>query len=263
MPSRPEMSPADAATRPPRARTPAARRRLRLAISWLFAFAAAPAWSAGLLQPLVVPGATSPAPWHPVGLPSQTKPFTQFRLVDIDGERALRVEAERSYGNLVHPVAATAQPRTLAWRWRLDEPNAAVDLRQREGDDTALKVCVLYDEPLDRVPFMERQLLRVARSSSSEPLPAASVCYVWDARLPVGTAIDSPFTRRVRYIVLRTEGAPLHQWVRERRDLAADFRRLYGDESPQVPPVIGIAVGADADNTGARSVGHISEITLE
>ncbi|MDQ6679691.1 MAG: hypothetical protein M3Y67_01830, partial [Pseudomonadota bacterium] len=41
---------------------------------------------------------TAPAPpWHVVGLPQQTKPYTQFTVVDIDGKRALRIEADKSY----------------------------------------------------------------------------------------------------------------------------------------------------------------------
>jgi hypothetical protein len=58
----------------------------------------------------------------------------------------------------------------------------------------------------------------------------------------------------VRYLVLRGDDAPLAQWVGEQRDLAADFRRLFGHESAQVPSLAALAVGADADNTRGRSV---------
>ena len=67
-----------------------------------------------------------------------------------------------------------------------------------------MKVCALFDLSLDKVPFIERALLRSARSGSNDLIPSASVCYVWDANLPVGTRLDSAFTRRVRYIVLRS-----------------------------------------------------------
>jgi len=54
---------------------------------------------APLLQPFTVPGATPPLPWQVAGLPNQKKPFTRFSLVDLDGRRALKVEADHSYGN--------------------------------------------------------------------------------------------------------------------------------------------------------------------
>ena len=34
------------------------------------------------------------APWHVVGLPQQTKPFTRFNVVTLDGQRVLKVEAQ-------------------------------------------------------------------------------------------------------------------------------------------------------------------------
>jgi hypothetical protein len=218
---------------------------------------------APLLTAFPPEGAVPPAPWHVAGLPRQKKPFTRFSLVDLDGRRALRVEASESYGHLVHPLAGLPPGARLAWSWHVDEPLADADLRNKNSDDTAIKVCAFFDLPLDRVPFLERQLLRFARSQSTEQLPAAAVCYVWDSRLPVGTAIDNAFTRRVRYLVLQSGPAQPHQWPRERRDLAADFTRLFGAESPQVPPLVGVAVGADADNTHGHSVAHVADLVLE
>ena len=208
-------------------------------------------------------GAAPLAPWHVAGLPNQRKPFTKFNVVDLDGRRALRIEADNSYGNLVYPLQPARAVARLSWQWRADELIDADDLRTKAGDDTALKVCVFFDLPLDKVPFVERQVLRLVRSQSSEPLPAATVCYVWDAHLPVGTAIPNAFTKRVRYKVLESGTARLHQWTAEKRNLAADFIELFGDESNEVPPVTGVAVGADADNTHGHSLAHVADLVIE
>ena len=203
------------------------------------------------------------APWHVTGLPNQTKPYTTFSVVELDGRKALRVEAELSYGNLAYPLQFTTTPATLAWQWRADELIEAVDLRTRAGDDVAVKVCVMFDMPLEKVPFVERQLLRVARGKTTEPVPGATVCYIWDRYLPVGTALDNAFTRRIRYKVLQSGTANLHQWKSERRNIAADFTELFGAESSEVPPVIGVLVGADADNTKGHSLAHVADVVIE
>ena len=91
-------------------------------------------------------------------------------------------------------------------------------------------------------------------------MPAATVCYVWDAQLPAGTTLDNAFTRRMRYIVLESGTDRLDRWVAERRDVGADFMKLFGDESKIVPPIVGVAVGADADNTKSHSVAYVSGI---
>lgn len=215
-----------------------------------------------LLQPLGAAGEPPPAPWHVAGLPHQRKPFTQFSVVDLDGRRALRIEADESYGNLVHPLRVEAGGLKLAWQWRVDQLVEAADLRQKSGDDMAAKVCVFFDEPMAQVPFVERQLLRMARAASDEPLPAATVCYVWDVRLAEGTALYSAFTHRVRYLVAQSGPAQLRRWVTERRDVAADFRLLFGDECPQVPAIVGVGVGADADNTHGHSLAYVADLVL-
>lgn len=211
--------------------------------------AATLAWSA--LPPL-----HEGADWRFVGIAHKTP--TRFAAVELDGAPALRIEAEGSYGNLVHALPAGTAAGVLQWQWQVEQRNDAADLTRRGGDDTTLKVCALFDLPDERVPFVERQLLRIARKVSGEPLPAAVLCYVWDAALAPGSALDSPYSRRVRYLIARGPEAPLQRWLDERHDLAADFRRLFGDESPDaLPPLTALVIGADADNTHARSVGFV------
>ncbi len=223
----------------------------------------APAAAQSTLTPFGNAGGPPQAPWKVVGLPQQTKPFTKFSVVDIDGKRAVRIEADESYGNLVHPVKSMAPPAHLAWSWRIEKPLEDANLREKGGDDTSVKVCVFFDMAMDNVPFADRQLLRFARSKTSDPVPTATICYVWDKKLPAGTALDNAFTRRMRYIVVDSGNDRLDKWVAEKRDLAADFTRLFSDENGQVvPPIVGVAVGADADNTKAHSISYVSGLVL-
>ncbi len=215
------------------------------------------------LKPFAGSGAATAAPWKVVGLPQQTKPFTQFSVVDVDGKRALKVEANESYGNLVHPLEFSGSAAHLAWQWRVEKLVEGADLREKGGDDTTLKVCVFFDLPMDKISFGERQILRYARSKTTDAVPGATVCYVWDTQLPVGTVLDNAFTKRMRYMVLRSGGQRMNQWVTERRDVMADFLKLFGSESETVPPIIGVAVGADSDNTHTRSVGYVTGLALE
>lgn len=216
-----------------------------------------------LLAPLTGPAATPPAPWRVALLPQQVLPATRFAVVDLDGERVLRVESPASYGNLLHIVdASAATASALSWRWRLERPVAGADLRRREGDDAALKVCVMYDLPLAQVPFYDQLLLRLARSRSAEPLPAATLCYVWDPALTAGTVLPNVYTGRVRWLVLRGQGSAAERWQQESRDLRADFLRAFGDEATLPVPVSAILIGADADNTGGSGLGFVSGLEL-
>lgn len=208
-------------------------------------------------------GSEPPAPWRLVGLPAQRKPFTAFDVASVDGERALRVTADRSYGNLVHALGVEAADlHRLRWRWRVDQPLAGTDLRRREGEDMALRLCASFDLPLAELPFVERQVLRAARITSAYALPSAALCYVWDGALAPGTVLTSPFTPRIRYLVLRGPEAALRHWHHEQRDLVADYRRAFAPADGAVPPLLALAVGADADNTQGRSVAWLADLEL-
>ncbi len=210
---------------------------------------------------LLAPLAEAPG-WAAAPLPAQKLPPTRFELVETEGQRSLRIASDGSYGNLVHELPAAARPRTLQWRWRLDEGIAGADLRSRATDDAAVKVCVLFDLPDERVPFVERQLLRVARAASGQRLPGATLCYVWAPLAGRDELIVNAYTRRMRWLVLQGRGAPLVQWRSERRDLRADFLRAFGDEAAEMPPVQAVLVGADADNTGGRGLAHVQALEL-
>lgn len=228
---------------------------------FLLTFALLPAAaSAQLLDPLAGPGGGIHEAWREAKLPQQKFPATRYAIEAVGGRPALRMDAEGSYGNLVHELRTEAQGLTLAWRWRVDRFSEGADLRNKQGDDNAAKVCVFFDLPLARVPFVERQLLRLARSKSGEELPAATVCYVWDRQVAAGSAVPNPYSRRMRYLVLRS--AETGRWHEERRDVAADFLKLFGDEAEAAPAVIGVAVGADADNTGSRSLAFVADLVL-
>ncbi|MDH4391014.1 MAG: DUF3047 domain-containing protein [Aquabacterium sp.] len=235
----------------------------RLLVGLALGTAAAAQAGAPVLAPLAGSGGAPQPPWQVVGLPRQGLPATRYSVVDLDGQRVLRVDAAASYGNLVHALRDQPGAHLLRWRWRLDTPNPAADLRRKDGDDSPLKVCVLFDLPITAVPFVERQVLRIARLRAGDQLPAASVCYVWDARLAPGTVLDNAYTRRVRLIVLRGPESPLHTWQTEQRDVRADFLRLFGDEAPAPVPLVGVAIAGDADNTQGHSVAHIGAISFD
>lgn len=230
-----------------------------------------------------------PAPWRIAGLPGQGKsgattapatpaapaaPISRFDIIALDGQKVLRVQTNSSYGNLVHALPGTSlAPGTqLRWRWRLDQSLVNADLRHKRGDDSPLKVCLLFDVPLAKLGFVDRSVLSFARSVSGEKLPSATLCYVWDHTLPTGTLLNNAYTSRVRMLVLGSGDKNLGQWVTYQRDVAADFKLAFGGDqggdrggekgSDGLPLLDAVLVGADSDNAGGQSLGYVGDVTL-
>ncbi len=205
-----------------------------------------------------------PAPWRLVGLPKDKAPLAEFELVKQGDERVLRLATEKSYGTALHELTpkALAPGSLLKWRWRLEQGLPQADLRRKDADDAPLKVCAMFDLPLDKLKFWERNLLRLARGLSGEKLPAATLCYVWDHILPAGTALANAYTPRVRYLVLDSGEKQLGKWITHERDLASDLQRAFGHEFDAPPPLIAIVVGADSDNTQGKSLAYLGDVVL-
>lgn len=204
-----------------------------------------------------------PTLWKKVGLPSGKIPLTAMEVVTVDSERVLQLRTNSSYGVLRHPVDSLAGAAILQWSWRVDKFVPGADLYLKSADDSAIKVCAMFDFPIERLGLVERNLLRLARKASTEQLPAATLCYVWDATLPVGMVLANAYTSRMRWLVVDSANAPLGQWRTHRRNLYADLMQVFGEEVREDAYLIAIAVGADSDNTRSQSLAYLSDLMLE
>lgn len=221
---------------------------------------AAAAAPTDLLPPLGAAATPAAAGWGFVGLPDQKPAPTRYEMTQLGGRAALRAEASASYGNWVYRPASPLVLQRLRWAWRVEQPNSRADLSRKDADDAAVRVCVSFELPLDRLGFAERQKLQLARLVSGMPLASATLCYVWAGREPRGATLDSPYTRRVRQIVLRNADDALQTWHDEDRDVVADFLRVFGDEAREPYPATAVLIGADADNTQGRSLAHVADL---
>jgi hypothetical protein len=208
-------------------------------------------------------GAQAPQPWRFTSLPNKTP--TRFEVVQEGAQKVLKVEADQSYGNLVHATRVPLNASTtLAWRWRVDTFVEDANLRTRAGDDGAAKLCVFFDFPAERLSFGERTRLALARRTTGEEVPSEALCYVWDKKEAKGTALVSAFTQRMRMVVLESgPAADRSAFVSERRSLLADYKRAFGDEAGDaLPDVVAVAVSADADNTQGHGLAYFTDIDL-
>jgi Protein of unknown function (DUF3047) len=207
-------------------------------------------------------GTTAPAPWQYIALPERyAKPLTSIDIHALDGKKALRLQADKSWGTVAHPWASAA--KTIEFQWRLDKPLPQASFKTKATEDAAIKVCASFDMPADRMPVGERTLFKLAQFFSREKLPTATLCYVWANAEELGSIHASPTTARVRYMALDNASSPLKTWKTHKRTLSDDFLKAFGAESPAFPVVTAIIVGADADNTQDTSLGYVADIVLQ
>lgn len=218
-------------------------------------------------EPLVLGGFTPPADpaapppgWEALTFPRVPR-HTRY-LVVREGDRwVLRAESDRAASALYRPLDLDPKAyRVLAWRWKVENVVAKADPRRKEGDDYAARVYVAFRYEPASATLWERSRYAAYRLLHGRYPPGVVLNYVWESRLPVGTALDNAYTDRAKIIVARSGGALVGQWVSERHDIYADYRSIVGGEPPRIA---GIAIMTDTDDTGERAVAYYDALTLE
>ncbi len=206
------------------------------------------------------PGTALPPAWQHQVLRG-VEPNRHLLVADQD-TTVLRIDVDRSASSVVHAVPmALRDARSLRWRWRAHALPAGGRLGERDGDDFAARLYLMFDYPLDRLGLADRIALRLARAVNGPSVPAAAICYVWNATPAPVEVIDSPFTGRVRMIVARN--GPGGRWHEEQRDVERDFRLAFGAEHGEGrAPLMAIALAADGDQTGARFTTEFGDVDL-
>lgn len=208
----------------------------------------------------LAPGQTLPVQFRVLTVPKIAS--NRFSLVADEGKSVLQVDSEKSAGSLGLPMTTTSKSvnTQLEWRWKVSRLLDKADMATKTGDDFAARVYVFFDVPLQSLSFADRTRLRLARLIAGDDVPTAALCYVWDNSARVGHTQWSPYTNRVRMIVLQSGVANVGKWMAESRDVAADFREAFGVDAPAVT---GIAIGNDSDNTGERVTTWFGDVTMK
>jgi hypothetical protein len=95
---------------------------------------------------------------------------------------------------------------------------------------------------------------------TGEPLPYATLMYVWCNRRPVESVIVNPRTDRVRKLVVESGAGHLKQWRVYQRDVRADFVKAFGEEPGAL---LGMAIMSDTDNTRSSVKAWYGPIRLD
>lgn len=202
-------------------------------------------------------GATAPAGWS-VQAPPKAERKTQYDLIASDSGIVLRARADDAAATLRHSVFVDpALTPILHWRWRTQRMLQSADIGRKEVDDAVARVCVMFDRDPEKLTLKERTLLKVDRARYGKDMPAATICYVWDNRRPVGTVLDSARTPFVALIVASSGEGLVGKWVQHRRDIVEDYRLAFRTDAPRIT---GVSVETDTDDTGESAASYFGDL---
>lgn len=153
----------------------------------------------------------------------------------------------------------TAQTMLLRFKWRVGNMIDASDPRTKEGDDYAARIYVTFAHDPARETFREKAQNLLFKTFYGEIPPRAALAYVFTHRAKPNEIIVSPYTSRVRKIVVDADAASIGAWKSFERDIYADYKRAFGEEPTRIS---GVAIMVDTDNTGETAIARFGDISL-
>jgi len=206
------------------------------------------------------PGAGLPAEWHPLVFKRVPK-NTEYSLVEDGGRVVVRAEARAAASGLARRVRVDlGRYPVLHWSWKVTGLIDKADIRTKRGDDCPARLYVTFEYDPSRVGWLDRAKFNALRLVYGEYPPIAALSYIWDGREPRGSFVPNAFTARAVMIVVESGASRVGQWVDEHRDVAADYQRAFGGEPP---PISGVALMTDTDNTGESAVSYYGDVAFE
>jgi hypothetical protein len=192
-------------------------------------------------------GASSP--WTHQTFPG--KRATQYQYERKNGRDAVLVRAVSSASMLRQTVRIEPERLgQLRFSWMVPALISAADLGQRDTDDSPVRVVLAFEGDRARFSAKDAALSELSEVLTGEPLPYATLMYVWSNRRVPGSVVINPRTSRIRKLVMESGPAHLLQWLDYERDVRADFVKAFG-EAPGALLAIGIMT--DTDNTRSEA----------
>jgi Protein of unknown function (DUF3047) len=180
-----------------------------------------------------------PPGWEPYETPGGHAAY-DLAVVEDEGRSALRLRSAGDHSTIAKRVQIDLEAMPiLEWSWKLSKMPTGADVRRRETSDLAADVLVIWP----RFPALVRSRL---------------IGYAWDAAAPLLSVVRSPKTSTISFVIVQSGSANIGRWMSERRNVAEDYRRIYGDK-PEPPGAIALSIDSNDTHSSAESaVGAIA-----
>ena len=191
------------------------------------------------------PAGELPVGWRPYVMRAD-RAVTHYRLVNDGPGQVLYAKAESAGGGLQCHVDIDPQRQgVLRFSWKVPRAPSEASLAVDEHGDSPARVILGFEGDGARLSVRERLFYEQVELFTGHRLPFATLMYIWDGQLAPGTVTPDHRSSRIHFLTVESGAARAGQWLHYRRDVVADFRRVYG-EAPGRISSVGVLTDSDA-----------------
>jgi hypothetical protein len=184
------------------------------------------------------------ANWREVRFPG--KVATSYTVVQHSGQDWLRAEAKSSASMLRQKIDPGLGPFSrIRFSLVVEQAPMNADVAKSDKEDAPVRVILAFDGDRSEFSARESALSELSHLMTGEPLPYATLMYVWCPQRELESVVHNPRIDRIRKLVVANPFGGQKQHLIE-RDFRADYERAFGRAPGRL---IGIAIMTDSDNT--------------
>jgi hypothetical protein len=197
--------------------------------------------------------------WKPLTFPKIPR-HTEYRIEKEGSKNILVAEANASASGLIYNKSFNINKTPIIkWRWRVSNIFQAGDEKKKSGDDYPLRIYVVFKYNPENAGVLEKAQYAAAKLIYGEYPPHSSLNYIWANKKYPENILPNTYTAKAQMILLQKGPDRTGQWIDERVNALADYRKAFGAN----PPVeASIAIMADSDNTGEKSRSYVAFIEV-
>jgi len=176
---------------------------------------------------------------------SENEGKAELALVEEDSVQVLRMRSNSSSFSLQKDVEINLkQTPFLVWQWKVTELPDGGDFRKKTANDQAAQLLVVF-----RWAFFRKEV----------------IAYIWDSTAPKGTTGDDPSSSyvpflTVKMVVIESGGGERGRWITETRNVAEDYKKLFGDAPDKV---VGVRIQINSQHTKSQAESYWRSVVLK
>lgn len=183
---------------------------------------------------------------------------TEYKLVRSDRGSVVRAQSrdgasflatERRVDLATHPI--------LEWHWKIESIIEEGRVRVEARDDTPANLYVTFDH--DGLSLFHRLRIMAMYALGYDAIPKRALVYTWANEAAVNTAFPNPKAPWLYQVIVQSGPARAGTWQTERRNVRADYRRVFGEEPP---PVQRIAFITDTETTDSEVTAYYGDVVF-
>lgn len=165
---------------------------------------------------------------------------TDYALRLVDGRQVLVADSRQSASAFYKKIKVDLEKTPiLNWSWQKQQSIDPGNELDKKGDDFVARIYVVKDGGL----FFWNTI---------------ALNYVWSYQHQKNATWNNPFAgNKAKMLALRDASDPKAIWFNERRDVAMDFKQLFGKNIRRID---GVAIMTDSDNSGLSAIALYGDI---